>query len=179
MDIRSAKWPANETFKFSDRLLEDPYWRHYDHVKDFNTYLLYCRDSGFIGHEDYLAFRADPSRFYQMSEAPFYLTPQIEFASIPIVGKTIRADSVVWNPKLDNFKMVIECDGYEYHKSKPSFKADRVRDRVLTSLRFKVLRYSGSEIFNNPFACAIDLLKHLNQTKLTEFAISYILKQIA
>jgi very-short-patch-repair endonuclease len=51
--------------------------------------------------------------------------------------------------------LVIECDGNDFHeKTKEQVKKDKQRDRELTNLGYKILRFSGSEIFNNPTACA-------------------------
>lgn len=47
-------------------------------------------------------------------------------------------------------KVVIECDGHDYHeKTKLQAKHDKERDRYLTSKGYKVLRYTGSEIYND------------------------------
>ncbi len=63
----------------------------------------------------------------------------------------IRVDflfSVKYNPKL---KIVIECDGHDFHeKTKEQARRDKNRDRELLKLGFKVLHYTGSEIWENP-----------------------------
>ena len=47
-------------------------------------------------------------------------------------------------------KVIIECDGHDFHeKTKEQAKHDKERDRFLTSLGFKILRYTGSEIYND------------------------------
>lgn len=47
-------------------------------------------------------------------------------------------------------KIVIECDGHEFHeKTKEQAKNDKSRDRYLVSQGYKVLHYTGSEIYNN------------------------------
>lgn len=56
------------------------------------------------------------------------------------------------NPyKVNNIsKIVIECDGHEFHeKTKEQAKRDKERDRYLVSQGYKVLHYTGSEIYNN------------------------------
>lgn len=46
--------------------------------------------------------------------------------------------------------VVIECDGHDFHeKTKEQAKHDKERDRYLTSLGLKILRYTGSEIYND------------------------------
>lgn len=47
-------------------------------------------------------------------------------------------------------KIVIECDGHDFHeKTKEQAKHDKERDRYLTSQGYKILRYTGSEIYND------------------------------
>lgn len=52
-------------------------------------------------------------------------------------------------------KIAIECDGHDFHeKTKVQAARDKMRDRVL-SLKFDaILRFTGSEIFNNAWGCA-------------------------
>lgn len=49
-------------------------------------------------------------------------------------------------------KYIIECDGHDFHeKTKEQAKYDKQRERFFVSNGYKVLRYSGSEIFNDFF----------------------------
>lgn len=59
-------------------------------------------------------------------------------------------------------KFVIECDGHEFHeKTKKQAAHDKKRDRYMLIEGFKVLRYTGSEIVNNPHIIAEDIFKVL------------------
>lgn len=61
------------------------------------------------------------------------------------------ADFVLITPDL---KMVIECDGHDFHeRTKQQAAHDRKRDRAMTQEGWMVLRFTGSEIWANPFAC--------------------------
>lgn len=52
-------------------------------------------------------------------------------------------------------KLVVECDGHEYHeRTKEQAAKDRSRDRALTSLGFDVFRFTGSELWRDPWSCA-------------------------
>ncbi|AHX12918.1 hypothetical protein CH75_06350 [Dyella jiangningensis] len=63
-----------------------------------------------------------------------------------------QADFVLLAPA---FMIVIECDGHDYHeRTKEQAAHDRKRDRAMTVSGITVLRYTGSEIWRNPFACA-------------------------
>jgi len=51
--------------------------------------------------------------------------------------------------------VIVECDGHEYHeKSKKQAARDKSRDRDLQSKGYIALRFTGSEIYKNPFQCA-------------------------
>jgi hypothetical protein len=60
-------------------------------------------------------------------------------------------------------KMIIECDGHDYHeRTKDQAKKDRSRDRFLQSLGYLVFRYTGSEIWQDVFHCAHEALTTLD-----------------
>lgn len=61
-----------------------------------------------------------------------------------------RADFLVelWNGKGN--KYIIECDGHDFHeKTKEQAEYDKKRERVFVSRGYKVLRYSGSELYRD------------------------------
>lgn len=61
-----------------------------------------------------------------------------------------------------DLKCVVECDGHDFHeRTKEQAAKDRSRDRWLTAQGYSVLRFTGSEIWANPFACADQLLDFL------------------
>ncbi len=91
----------------------------------------------------------------------YHLTIQAGFPNIKIEGKSIRVDMFFWIPAESNFNLIVECDGFKFHSDKDSFIKDRKRDRILKSKNFDVLRYSGSEIYNDPVGTASDLFDHL------------------
>jgi very-short-patch-repair endonuclease len=53
-------------------------------------------------------------------------------------------------------KVAIELDGYEYHNSKDQFTNDRKRQRELENIGWRVIRFSGSEVYKNPNKCFED-----------------------
>lgn len=58
--------------------------------------------------------------------------------------------------------VVVECDGHEFHeKTKAQAAADKARDRDLTSYGCKVFRFTGSEIWRDPGACADEVIGHI------------------
>lgn len=59
-----------------------------------------------------------------------------------------------------NHNFIIECDGHEFHeKTKKQVRKDRRRERHLMQLGYRVIRFSGSEIFENPDESALEVWK--------------------
>lgn len=69
-----------------------------------------------------------------------------------------RVDFMLRSEWLD-LSIVIECDGHDFHeKTKEQAARDKKRDRYLQSMGFKVFRFSGSEIWKDPFTCAQEIV---------------------
>ena len=88
---------------------------------------------------------------------------QAGFLDIKIDGRSIRVDMLMWIPEDDRCRIVVECDGFQYHRQKASFVSDRRRDRALKAEGYEVLRYSGSEMFHNPVETGYDLFDYLEK----------------
>ena len=55
-------------------------------------------------------------------------------------------------------KVVVECDGHQFHeRTKEQATRDRARDRKMTMDGYKVLRFTGSEIYRSPSEAAGDV----------------------
>lgn len=82
-------------------------------------------------------------------ELGFWITAQAP------IGK-YKADFLLW------FRLgkvlagiAVECDGHAFHeKTKEQASKDKERDRFFLTAGFPVMRFSGSDIFNKPLACA-------------------------
>lgn len=60
--------------------------------------------------------------------------------------------------------LVIECDGHEYHEKTPEQATrDKRKDRVLQLAGYKILRFTGTEIYNSSSQCAKDVISFLIQ----------------
>lgn len=58
---------------------------------------------------------------------------------------------------------IIECDGHEFHqKNKEQVKKDNIRQRDIEMSGYKIIRFSGSEIYNDAYGCALEILKIIN-----------------
>ena len=52
-------------------------------------------------------------------------------------------------------QLVVECDGHDYHeRTKQQAARDRARDRFLNNEGFDVFRFTGSELWRDPWGCA-------------------------
>ena len=83
---------------------------------------------------------------------------------ITVDGKKYRADfmvSVEYKGKTGAYYVhyLIECDGYEFHqKTKKQVEYDNARTRDLQKCGYIVVRFSGSEIWNHPHNCIMELV---------------------
>ena len=75
----------------------------------------------------------------------FHPIPQVEIGDY-------RVDFAI-----QGYEIAIELDGHDYHKTKEQRTADAKRDRTLVSLGWTVLRFTGSEIWQDAAACAMEL----------------------
>jgi very-short-patch-repair endonuclease len=63
----------------------------------------------------------------------------------------------LWRSEL----LVVETDGWEFHRSRTAFEADRRRDRELQARGFVVLRFTYREVMQAPGAVVASLRAHL------------------
>jgi very-short-patch-repair endonuclease len=67
-------------------------------------------------------------------------------------------------------RVVIECDGHDYHeRTKEQARHDKKRDRFMLAQGWKVLRFTGSEIYADAAKCVAEvraLLESLDQAEL-------------
>jgi hypothetical protein len=143
-------------------------WRRFQAVKgdDINGFLDIVRqlpdtDEDTIEHITHHVVNYDMFGLYKS----FHLTLQPEIKDIQVKGKNIRPDLYIWLPSNPKFKLIVECDGFQYHSSQSSFSNDRARDRALQRKGFQVFRFSGREIYHNPVDMALELSEYLETLK--------------
>lgn len=52
-------------------------------------------------------------------------------------------------------RLVVECDGHDFHeKTKAQAARDKARDRDLVMAGYEVFRFTGSELWRDPWGCA-------------------------
>lgn len=100
----------------------------------------------------------------------FFLTPQYEISRMMADPSKYIVDFVFIAEEVDgmveiekpSFKLAIECDGHDFHeKTKAQVIYDNEREYELKMQGFDVLRFSGSQIYNNPFKCAKQTLEYI------------------
>jgi very-short-patch-repair endonuclease len=99
------------------------------------------------------------------SHGMFFLRTQVPIGEY-------RVDFVVGMVDYPNgTKIVVECDGHDFHeRTKEQAARDRKRDRVLQAAGYRVFRFTGSELYRNPFGCVEEVIDecfriHWNERK--------------
>ncbi|AWH86331.1 hypothetical protein HYN59_14985 [Flavobacterium album] len=145
---------------------------HLDILRVIERYKVDTGDTDLIHFEKFIQGKIDSGRYkegdYEIFEYhrlvvdnfiwnSYHLSLQAGFPNYKVDGKSIRADILIWCPGNEKVKLIVECDGYQYHSSKESFERDRKRDRLLKSKGYDVVRFSGTEIYRDPVKVSDDL----------------------
>lgn len=70
-----------------------------------------------------------------------------------------------WGSRMYHNRLIVECDGHDFHeKTKEQAKRDKARDRELTKFGYPVFHYTGSEIWNDVFKCAKEVIFQVENT---------------
>ena len=68
---------------------------------------------------------------------------------------------------------IVECDGYEFHqKTKEQVQNDYIRQRNLEMAGYRIIKFTGSEVYNNAQDCALQVLKYI-QNDFNRIGIEY------
>lgn len=74
-----------------------------------------------------------------------------------------RADFLLHSPPVTGAtwrRLIVECDGHDYHeRTKKQAARDRRRDRVAALDGYDSFRFTGSELWSDPFGCADHVLE--------------------
>ena len=79
-------------------------------------------------------------------------------ANVLVEGELVDA---LWR----NERVIVELDGYAFHKSRSQFEADRRRDAKLTVAGYRVLRITQQRLTTQPEAVLADLRALLNAAR--------------
>jgi very-short-patch-repair endonuclease len=74
-----------------------------------------------------------------------------------------KADILIFVGCTNNrFRVVVELDGHDFHeRTKEQAAHDKKRDRWMQTEGIRVLRFTGSEVYNDPFGCVLQLQKFI------------------
>ena len=72
--------------------------------------------------------------------------------------KSINSNDYLY-PKVHDLKYAVELDGFEYHSSKQQVNHDYEREQDLLAAGYKVIRFTGSQIYKDPFKCVDKFFK--------------------
>lgn len=86
-----------------------------------------------------------------------------EFSSqveIETAERNYKADFVIdLSLYKKGLKYIIELAGYEYHSNKKQVNSDYEREQNLQLVGYKVIRFTGSQIYNSPYCCVEKVVK--------------------
>lgn len=103
-----------------------------------------------------LLFLAAFATVWQMDPMAYVIDHQVE------IGR-YRADFVVTfkMAPYEPIRVVVECDGHDFHeKTKEQAEHDKRRDRFMTAQGFTVMRFTGRELWRDPFACVEEIVDY-------------------
>ncbi|MBR5273577.1 MAG: DUF559 domain-containing protein [Clostridia bacterium] len=74
-----------------------------------------------------------------------------------------RTDRIKGRFKLKHLKrpLIIELDGKEFHSSKEQMNYDYERENALKLAGYDVIRFTGSQVYNNPQKCIDDTFEYV------------------
>lgn len=64
-----------------------------------------------------------------------------------------------------SYKLIIECDGKDYHSSKSQKNRDGIRDKYLKECGYTAIRFTGRQIYKNRKGCVRKIERHLQMNK--------------
>ncbi len=64
----------------------------------------------------------------------------------------------------DDAKLIIECDGWMYHRASPEqFAYELKRERELQRLGYRLYRFAASDVIADPWAAALEVIEVMNE----------------
>ena len=57
--------------------------------------------------------------------------------------------------------LIIEVDGYDYHKTKQQISNDYNREIDLKTQGYDIIRFTGTQVYNNPKSCIEQIYKYI------------------
>ena len=64
--------------------------------------------------------------------------------------------------------LVIECDGERHHTTKRDRQRDKVRQQIIEAAGWRVIRFTGTELYANADACVVETLRFASENPKDE-----------
>lgn len=91
----------------------------------------------------------------------FFISPQKQVDNYR-VDFLISYDIPIWNGEEYHKKVIVECDSQEFHeRSEKERRYEKARDRAIQGKGYKIFRYTGREIIDQPFVVASEILDEI------------------
>jgi very-short-patch-repair endonuclease len=131
-------------------------------VLALRNFLEYC-ETGHLHHSTHTGRPADSdfeiAVMRALAEHGYECEPQLGVAGYFL-------DLAVKDPgSRGRFIMAVECDGATYHSAKSTRDRDRLRQDILETLGWKVMRIWSTDWFKNPEAQILPIVKELDKLK--------------
>lgn len=115
-------------------------------------------------YEDVLNAKLVPvESLKEQKDAKFCLIvePQVQFEFGRVDFVVHAYDWGTWSKKPEGWRrLIVECDGHNYHeRTKEQAARDRARDREALLAGLEVFRFTGSEIYRDPWGCAAKIIE--------------------
>ena len=96
--------------------------------------------------------RDQPQLIHTRSVAERYLLPAIRHAGLPPPLVNPRVCGEVVDLCWPEHKLVVEFDGFQFHRSRAAFESDRRRDAKLVAAGYRVIRVTWLQLQHEPYA---------------------------
>ena len=83
-------------------------------------------------------------------------------AYFEFIGDKLEYKNIIGIYKPDfmlSHNIIIEIDGHEYHKTKEQRESDYIRERYFQKKGYKIIRFTGTEVFLDAEKCVNDAFK--------------------
>lgn len=85
-------------------------------------------------------------------------------SEINVFEKKYYADFLLSLQNSDRLQLIVECDGHDFHKiTKEQVKHDNERDLILKKAGYDVIRFSGSQLYENAWECADNVCSFIQE----------------
>jgi hypothetical protein len=97
-----------------------------------------------------LRIGSDASQDRTRSELEFHFLALCHKNGLPAPGVNTRIGSLLVDFAWRDQRLIVETDGYRYHRGRAAFGNDRARDLELRSLGYEVIRLTYRQVVDNP-----------------------------